>query len=100
MPLWTGHGPSTSRSRCPRLPPTRSNTGKARVIWKSPPSASLIASRSRYLIRVHSGLAPATTRPDADRGMGLPLMLALTNEMTVSHLQGTGTSVSLSVYIH
>jgi anti-sigma regulatory factor (Ser/Thr protein kinase) len=31
--------------------------------------------------------------------MGLPLMLALADEMTVSHPQNTGTSVSLSVYV-
>ena len=35
----------------------------------------------------------------ADRGMGLPLMLALTNEVKVSRLRSRGTSVALSVFI-
>ncbi|HLA82552.1 MAG TPA: ATP-binding protein [Thermoleophilia bacterium] len=43
-------------------------------------------------------------RPPGDparlhRGMGLPIMLALTDEVTVSRLQGGGTCVSLSVYL-
>ena len=38
--------------------------------------------------------------PDrADRGMGLPLMLALTNEVTVSCSRSRGTSVALSVFL-
>ena len=35
----------------------------------------------------------------AHRGMGLPLMLALTNELTVSRPRSGGTCVSLSVFL-
>jgi anti-anti-sigma factor len=60
-------------------------------------------SRGRLTVTVSH---PGSFRPRADhdparahRGMGLPLMLALTNELTVTCPNQGGTSVSLSVFL-
>lgn len=60
-------------------------------------------TRGRLTVKVsHPG--PFSPRADGDptrahRGMGLPLMLALTNELTVSSPKRGGTSVALSMFL-
>lgn len=64
---------------------------------------SAARERGRFIVTVSQ---PGAFRPRladdptrVDRGMGLPLMLMLTNELTVSCPKSGGTKVSLSVFI-
>lgn len=66
-------------------------------------TVSASRGRGRLTITVsHPGAFRPRVGPDAtrlNRGMGLPLMLALTSELTVSCPRGGGTAVSLSVFL-
>ncbi len=55
---------------------------------------TIVVSHPGYF-QARSGQDPARSH----RGMGMPLMLALTDEITVSHPPGAGTSVFLSLYL-
>ena len=56
----------------------------------------MVASRSSFLIQGVFVRGYVKLQSRSHRGMGVPLMLALTDELTVSHPPGAGTTVSLS----